>query len=302
MQIRNPAGNPEFKGDMSLIGGFVVTGWPTPHYLKRFNRFWRPELKEVPLGWGDARLTLRPRVWNDLSALLPVEKDVLIGWIDQPVSLSADRSYATGISATLSHEGTIDNADVGACLCTVHGAIEMGGGLVHAGISLPIAAGASTVEARRRLKFHRETKAPVMRQAVFEAEDVLGHSVGRVDGDGLSAATGLDAKGHMAFGPYATDWGNGSMQAVFMLMVDNNTAANDVVASVEINDATSGKVIASRDIRRHEFRATRTYQRFTLNADLEGSAGHRMETRVFWHDVSFVKLDKVFVNLASAPE
>src|SRR5262249_38824958 len=43
MQLRNPSGNPQLAGAMSLIGGFVITEWPAPHYLKRINRFWRPE-------------------------------------------------------------------------------------------------------------------------------------------------------------------------------------------------------------------------------------------------------------------
>ena len=298
MQLRNPSGNPELAGDMSLIGGFVMTGWPTPHYLKRLHRFWRPEVREVAMRWGDATVTLRGGVWNDLSALAPVDRDVLIGWIDQPVSLSAVAGYGAGVSATLAHVGEIDNADVGACLCTVHGAIEMGGGLIHAGISLPIAGGQSTVEARRRLTVPGAGAAPVVRAQVLEAESQLAHGVGRLDGDGWQAATGPDAAGHMAYGPYATDWGGGSAQAVFYLLVDNNSAANDVVVTLEINDATADRVIASRPVRRHELRRPHAYQRFALNVDLTGRAGHRMETRVFWHDVSFVKLDKVVVNLA----
>ena len=300
MQLRNPAGNPTLAGDMSLIGGFVMTGWPAPHYLKRLQRFWRPEEREVHLRWGDADLTLRPDVWNDLSALVPVDRDVLIGWIDQPVSVSGDDSYGSGIAMTLSHVGTIDNADVGACLCTVHGGIELGGGLVHAGMSLPIAGGQSTVEGRRRLTLHAMGPGPVVHGRLLQAE-TLAHGIGRLDGDGWQAATGPDVAGHMAYGPYATDWGGGSMQASFFLMVDNNTAANDIVVTLEINDATASQIIASRPVRRHELRAAHQYQRFAIDADLTGRPGHRMETRVFWHDVSFVKLDKVVLDLADPP-
>jgi len=298
MQLRNPPGNPELVGDMSLIGGFVMTDWPRPHYLKRLNRFWRPEEREVMMRWGDAQLQLTPDVWNDLSSLVPVDRDVLIGWIDQPVSLSGVADYGSGVSVTLSHVGEIDNADVGACLCTVHGGIEMGGGLIHAGISLPIAAGASTVEARRRLTLHADGPGPTVHAQVLEAETALAHGVGRLDGDGWQAATGPDAAGHMAYGPYATDWGGGAGEAVFSLMVDNNTAADDLVVTLEVNDATADRIIASRPVHRHELRAASTYQRFAVDFDLGGRTGHRMETRVFWHDVSFVKLDKVTVNLA----
>jgi hypothetical protein len=299
MQLHNPAGNPTLAGDMSLIGGFVMTGWPAPHYLKRLHRFWRPEEREVTMSWGDAPLLLRADTWNDLSTLAPVDRDVLIGWIDQPVSLSAVADYGAGVSATLAHVGAIDNADVGACLCTVHGAIELGGGLVHAGISLPIAGGQSTSEGRRRLTLHAAGPGPVVRGQTLDAESMLAHGVGRLDGDGWQAATGPDVAGHLAYGPYATDWGGGSAQAAFHLLVDNNTAANDVVVTLEINDATADRVLASRPVRRHELRAAHTYQRFTVDVDLTGRAGHRMETRVFWHDVSFVKLDKVVLDLAA---
>jgi hypothetical protein len=39
------------------------------------------------------------------------------------------------------------------------------------------------------------------------------------------------------------------------------------------------------------------YQRFALNAELTSVATHKLETRVFWHDKSFVKIDKVVVNI-----
>jgi hypothetical protein len=41
-----------------------------------------------------------------------------------------------------------------------------------------------------------------------------------------------------------------------------------------------------------------TYQRFALNVDLAGRAGHSLEARVWWHDIAYVKLDKVVVNTA----
>jgi hypothetical protein len=158
LQVRNPAGNPPFTGEMSFIGGFVLTGWPTPHPLKRLNRFWRPEVREVSLKWGDAAVPLRPGQWNDLGARAPVGSDVLVAWIDQPLTLSPQAAFVPGLALTLSHVGPADNRDVGACLCAVHGAIEMGGGLLHGGShplqdrSLPVAGGAMSIEARRRLQ------------------------------------------------------------------------------------------------------------------------------------------------------
>lgn len=155
LQVRNPSGNPSFTGEMSFIGGFVMTGWPSPHPLKRLNRFWRPATREVRLNWGAAPLILQPNQWNDLSARMPLASDVLIAWIDQPLTLSPEAAFVPGLAVTLSHVGPSDNQDVGACLCAVHGAIEMGGGLLHGGNnrerSLPVAPGGMSIEARRRL-------------------------------------------------------------------------------------------------------------------------------------------------------
>jgi hypothetical protein len=56
---------------------------------------------------------------------------------------------------------------------------------------------------------------------------------------------------------------------------------------------------APRPVRRTELDVTMSYQPFSLNVDLGGRAGHAMETRVFWHDVSYVKLDRVTVKTAN---
>ncbi len=299
MQLRNPAGNPTFAGDMSLIGGFVMTEWPNAHYLKRLWRFWRPEGHDITVNWG-GNVPLYTGTFNDLSSKAPLTSDVLVGWIAQPITLAARAGYSAGQSVTLAHVGPTDNDDVGACLCAVHGGIEMGGGLVHAGVSLPVQPGQATVEAHRRLTVPSLGTPPAPTARVFEAESntALGHARGRADGDGWSANTADDSAGHMSYGPYATDWGGGSGQAVFYLMVDNNLADDLVVVTLDAYDATAGQVLASREVHRKEFRSTGVYQRFAVDFGLDGRAGHRIEARVDWQDVSYVKLDKIVVNVA----
>lgn len=300
MQLVNPAGNPELKGDMSLIGGFVMTRWPDAHYLKRFNRFWRPESATVKVTWQGQEVSLAGGAWNDLRARAPSTADVILAWANQPVTMSAQAGYAAGAAVTLEQLGP-DNEDIGGCLCTVHGGLELGGGLLHAGKSLPIQGGQQTIEARRRLTLRTELAAPQVRSFIYEAEDTAGllkHGVGRVDGDGWSANTAGDVKGHLAFGPYGTQFGDGSVQAVFLLKVDNNSSDDGVVVTLDVYDATEGKAIATRDVTRKQWRAAQQYQRFVVNAELHGRIGHTLETRVFWHDISYVKLDKVVVNVA----
>lgn len=66
-----------------------------------------------------------------------------VGWIGHPVALGP---------FVMENAGPADNADTGWCLCSDHGGVELGGGLLHAGMSLPIEGGQSTIEARRRLR------------------------------------------------------------------------------------------------------------------------------------------------------
>lgn len=297
-QIVNPAGNPTFDGPMSLIGGFVMTAWPNPHYLKRWQRFWRAESHSISLDWGGQAVALPAATWADLRSKPALSKDVLVAWADQPLTLGGADAYVAGRTATVSHVGASDNADVGACLCVVHGAVEMGGGLVHAGTSLPVPSGQASPEGRRRLAFPDAIAAPPVQGRPYPALG-LAHAVGRAEADGWSAATGPDKAGHMIYGPYATDWGGGAAQAVFELMVDNNTADDGVVVKLDIYDYSANAVVATREVRRRELRKPFAFQRFTLNAALDGRAGHKMEARVYWTDISYVKVKAVTVNLSS---
>jgi hypothetical protein len=283
---------------MSLIGGFVMTAWPNPHYQKRLHRFWRAESRTISVNWGGQQVPLPAATWTDLRSKPLLSTDVVLAWADQPLTLGGVNDYAAGRTATVSHVGPSDNQDVGACLCVVHGAVEMGGGLVHAGVSLPIASGQASIEARRRLTFPNGGAPGTVTGRTFDAITGLSHAVGRAEADGWSAATGPDGAGHMIYGPYATDWGGGAAQAGFELLVDNNSADNGVVAKLEINDYTTNTIVATREVRRREFRGTFTYQRFALNAPLDGRAGHKMEARVYWTDISYVKVRRVVVNLS----
>jgi hypothetical protein len=295
MQLRNPAGNPQLVGAMSLIGGFVMTRWPSPHYLKRLNRFVRPESADVQDTMHS--IALHKGQWN-AHAFAPTSNDEVFAWLEQSITLAALAAYAGGRSATLSHVGPSDNDDVGFCLCNVHGGLEMGGGLIHAGVSLPIGPGASTIEAKRRLALRNDVSGGTVEAHVYEAETSLSHKVGHAEADGWAATTSGDVANHIAYGPYATDWGGGSAQAVFVLMVDDNSGDDTVVVTLDVHDADTQQVLGTRAVRRRELWQPYRYQRFGLNVDLAGHAGHHMEVRVWWHDISYVRLDKVVVNVA----
>lgn len=294
MQFRNPAGNPPFDGPMSMIGGFVVTSWPNPHYLKRLNRYIRPEQGDV--NDGVHGVTLVGGQWN--AHLFPSHSaDEVFAWLGQPVSLSVVPMFAEGRSVTLSHVGPSDNDDVGFCLCSVHGGLELGGGLLHGGISLPVDGGSESIEARRRLALPSEGIGGVVSQRVYEAETDLQHKMGQAEGDGWSVTSGQGGADHLLYGPYATDWGEHAAQAVYWLATDSPLPAADVVVTLEVNDATVDEVVATRTVRRSDFRGTGVYERFGLNVDLGGRGGHAMETRVQWPGDAYVRVDRVVVNV-----
>ncbi len=290
MQIHNPAGHPPFDGPLSLIGGFVVTSWPTPHPDKRLDRYLRLGEREVADPVDEA--TLRTDRFTH-HGHPPADRDEIFAWLRQPISLSASGWLAPGRSATLSHIGEVDNDDVGVCFCTVHGGLEMGGGLIHGGVSLPIEGGASTPIAIRRLRLPVGAE-PAARWSYPGAE--LSHGIGRADGDAWTASTEPDEAGHMVFGPYADGWGEAPVDVEFVVSVDDVDADDQPVITVDVYDADAGEVLASDEVRRGRFEAPGRSQPVSLYADLTGRAGHRMETRVFWHDVAHVRVERVTVT------
>ena len=131
---------------------------------------------------------------------------------------------------------------------------------------------------------------------VYEAESQLSHGLGRQEGNGWSANTVDDAAGHLAYGPYATDWPEAILNVRFRLMVDVVTNNPQQVVSVDIFDATAGQVLVTRAILRNEFAEPFVYQDFDITVDTFGRNGNAFEARVYWNDISYVRLDSVFVS------
>jgi len=293
--IRNPEGNPPFDGPYGIIGGFVMTRWPDPPPQKAINAFLRVEEEPVRFQWSDYELVVDPGRWFRLPHRVP-DHDVILGWAGQPVTLSTMAGPLLGGAFTVSNHGLGNPDDTGFCLCRVHGGVELGGGVLHG----PIAPG-ETEEAVRRLTLRHERAeppAPGPWRWVYEAEagGPLRHEVGRAQDDGWSADTGPDQAGHMVFGPYDTHWPAGPLEAEFQLMVDVVDGPDGFVVTVDIFDSDTQEQLASLPVRRSAFRAPFAYQAFTLPFDNRGRAGHAMEARVFWHDISYVRVDRVTIT------
>lgn len=129
---------------------------------------------------------------------------------------------------------------------------------------------------------------------VFEAERDLAHGLGRAEADGWSASTATDARGHLSYGPYTNLVPAGARQATFRLLLDDVTANDDVVLTLDVFDATRGQVLTRRELRRREFQAALAYQDFTLS--FTATSGHLLEFRTYWHDTSYARQDRVSVR------
>lgn len=136
--------------------------------------------------------------------------------------------------------------------------------------------------------------APSSGSWVFEAEQHLAHQRGRRDADGWSCNTAADSAGFMCYGPYTSAVPAGQNVATFRLLVDNTTADNLKVVTVDVFDATSGRVLAQREVRRRELSTPFGYQEFAVA--FTSQAGHLLEFRTFWHDSSYVRQDRVVVT------
>lgn len=138
----------------------------------------------------------------------------------------------------------------------------------------------------------------IQRQApnswIFQAETHLSHGIGQRDGDGWSVRVGNTPGQYMSYGPYTTSITQGNRTATFRLMVDNNTAINNRILTIEVFDANTGRRVADRNIARREFTGAMQYQDFNLN--FPATSGQRLEFRTFWHGGSYVRQDYVSVR------
>ena len=125
----------------------------------------------------------------------------------------------------------------------------------------------------------------------------VAHQIGRADGDGWSANVAQDGVGFLQYGPYAVAGASGANVARWNLLIDNNSADNATVVQLDVNDATTGTVLASRMLTRRAWTAAGQDQEFALPFTLDSSrVGHALEYRVYWYDAAYVRVQQVRVT------
>lgn len=147
----------------------------------------------------------------------------------------------------------------------------------------------------------------------FQSEQSgMGHLIGRkltktdsLTGQsvtGWSANVAQDNAGYLQFGPYQTGMARGLYTISYYAMVDNNTANNDVVATVDIyesftNDPEEHWALASRELRRKDFKSAYGLTKFDIPLNVQDSdPTMRLEYRVYWTDKSWLLTDRVEVR------
>ncbi|UII24024.1 PA14 domain-containing protein [Fulvivirga ligni] len=118
------------------------------------------------------------------------------------------------------------------------------------------------------------------------------HDTGRNDGDGWLCQTGIDAANeYMVISP-SYQLFEGPNVAEFRIKVDNITANNDPIATLEVYDVTLGEVIKDSTITRMQFPQAGIYANFTMPFYWD-NGGSDLKLRVFWEGTSYTKVDWV---------
>lgn len=139
-------------------------------------------------------------------------------------------------------------------------------------------------------------------QATYQAESMSKTTGTNSSYGGTNGRLGVVANnnaGYLTYGPYATDYGSGPHTATFRMMVDNNTADNAEVATLDVYDAQRRQVLASRHVYRRDFTSAFGWQDFTLS--FTNTSGSRLEFRTYWTDMSWLIVDKITVQAVSTP-
>lgn len=133
--------------------------------------------------------------------------------------------------------------------------------------------------------------APMYTQ-VWEAE-ALPHGAGFAEADGW-AANIHTPNAHMIYGPYLPA-PVGDRVAVFRILIDvANVMDQTTMVVIDVNDATTMELLASRTVTRADFYADATYQYFEIPFTLVPERnGHALEYRVLFYPRAHIRVDKI---------
>lgn len=150
---------------------------------------------------------------------------------------------------------------------------------------------------------------------IYEAEDLpflVGQNINDLNARNtrareaiVSVSNGVREAGWVSYGPnesIGNQIGTGPHVAYFSFLVDNNSADDDPIVTVEVYDADTGKTLASNLITRKMFTTANEYVRFPLYFNIEPEKiNNRLEFRTYWHGYSYLRQDLVSVYGDESP-
>lgn len=146
-----------------------------------------------------------------------------------------------------------------------------------------------------RVRIANESFGGILHSYAADGGAGIYHQIGRSDSGGWSVNVVNDSPGYMVYGPYASNIEVGDNIAVFKMLIDNNSADNSNIVTLEVNDASTSTVLASRTLPRSAWKATNTYEYFDLPYNMP-AAGHSIEFRIYWHNGAYVRAGLVGSN------
>lgn len=145
--------------------------------------------------------------------------------------------------------------------------------------------------------FHRRTNISSNdNRVVFQgASPAHGHSVGFAS-DSSWMASFSDGSGFLTYGPYTKLVAPGNANVEFDLSIDNNSADNALVATLQVYDASRNVILGRRLVRRNDFSTIRTPQKFVIHFEKENLDPSVVEFRIFVHGKAELKHHKTVLQ------
>lgn len=129
----------------------------------------------------------------------------------------------------------------------------------------------------------------------WHAADLPSQTGAVVDVDGArvrEAEERVHRPGHMVFGPYARDITAGNKVVLFDL-ASSYAGRSNTVATIDVNDATTDRVLAQRNITGRDFAAANRWK--TIQLPFTAIQGHALEFRVFFSGKGTLRADAISV-------
>jgi len=137
-------------------------------------------------------------------------------------------------------------------------------------------------------------KAKDVEKTIFYSDDMEHTSGSFEEANGWSIEpSGTTSPGYLCKSLSTNDLEDGEYMAQFDLMIRNNDGPNEKVANISV--WFGDEVVSYREVYRHDFINSNSYQFFSVSFDTIGRRNQPLSFRTFWEGNCYLKQDKVEV-------